>query len=141
MQEWRNSMNLIANQFVPLNPIKTQPVAGKADKKQAVTESVESSFQSILEQRAEEVKGQPLKFSKHANERLNSRNIQLSNSQMNRLETGVEQAREKKIKDSLVMVDDLAFIVNVKNNVVVTAMNQEDTKEQIFTNIDGAVIM
>ena len=60
---------------------------------------------------------------------------------MNRLETGVEQAREKKIKDSLVMVDDLAFIVNVKNNVVVTAMNQEDTKEQIFTNIDGAVIM
>ena len=40
-------MNLIANQFVPLNPIKTQPVAGKADKKQAVTESVDSSFQSM----------------------------------------------------------------------------------------------
>ena len=48
-------------------------------------------------------------------------------------------ARAKGVKESLVCVDDLAFIVNVTNNTVVTAMNQED--EKVFTNIDGAVIV
>lgn len=79
-----------------------------------------------------------LKFSKHANERLQSRGIDLSKDQMNRLNEGTARAREKGIKESLVVVDNLAFIVNVKNNTVVTAVGDSDDK--IFTNIDGAVI-
>ena len=66
------------------------------------------------------------------------RNINLSAEQMERLENGTTKAREKGIQESLVMVDDLAFIVNVKNNTVITAMN--DKTDSIFTNIDGAVI-
>lgn len=73
-----------------------------------------------------------------ANERLANRNINLSAEQMERLENGTTKAREKGIQESLVMVDDLAFIVNVKNNTVITAMN--DKTDSIFTNIDGAVI-
>lgn len=57
---------------------------------------------------------------------------------MERLENGTTKAREKGIRESLVMVDDMAFIVNVKNNTVVTAIG--DSADSIFTNIDGAVI-
>ena len=53
---------------------------------------------------------------------------------------GARQAGQKGIKDSLVIVDSLAFIVNVPNNTVITAMDQTNTNENIFTNIDGAVI-
>lgn len=80
-----------------------------------------------------------LKFSKHANERLLSRNIDLTEAQYQRLESGARKASEKGIKESLVMVDDLAFIVNIKNNTVVTALSSEEDK--VFTNIDGAIII
>jgi flagellar operon protein len=80
-----------------------------------------------------------LKFSKHANERLASRNIDLTDDQYRRLENGAQKAYEKGIKESLVMVDNLAFIVNIKNNTVITAVNEGE--EKIFTNIDGAVII
>lgn len=80
-----------------------------------------------------------LRFSKHANERLASRNIDLTDEQYKRLESGTMKAYEKGIKETLVMVDDLAFIVNVKNNTVITAVNEGE--EKIFTNIDGAVII
>ena len=60
---------------------------------------------------------------------------------MDRLTEGTKKAGEKGIKESLVIVDQLAFIVNVPNNTVVTAMNQQDAAENVFTNIDGAVII
>ena len=57
-----------------------------------------------------------------------------------RLQEGVKRAGEKGIKDSLVVVDSYAFIVNIPNKTVVTAMDQGETGDHIFTNIDGAVI-
>ena len=72
--------------------------------------------------------------------RLSDRSITLTDAQRGRLEDGVSQAGEKGIRDSLVLVDSLAFIVNVPNKTVVTAMDKEDASEHIFTNIDGAVI-
>ena len=92
------------------------------------------SFREVLDS----VKSNELVFSKHANERLLSRNIDLSASQLERLQNGARRAEEKGIKESLVMVDNLAFIVNVRNNTVITAVNEKDDK--VFTNIDGAVI-
>ena len=97
----------------------------------------ELSFQDIFQSTKEQTVDS-LKFSKHANERLATRNINLSAEQMERLENGTTKAREKGIRESLVMVDDLAFIVNVKNNTVITAVG--DTADSIFTNIDGDVI-
>lgn len=82
-----------------------------------------------------------LKFSKHAGERLADRNINLTDEQLERLAAGTRKADEKGINESLVLVDDMAFIVNVKNNTVITAMEQNENKDNIFTNIDGAVIM
>ena len=62
----------------------------------------------------------------------------MTEEQRARLQDATSQAREKGMKESLVMVDNLAFIVNVKNNTVITAVN--DTKNAVFTNIDGAII-
>lgn len=102
-----------------------------------------SSFGDILKQKQldESERSSELKFSKHANERLTSRNIDISEEQMTRLQSGTKQANEKGINESLVIVDNLAFIVNVKNNTVITAMDQSDTGENVYTNIDGAVII
>lgn len=100
------------------------------------------SFQQILEQASEQkVRTDSVLFSKHANERLASRNINLDAEQIERLNKGVMQAKEKSIKESLVMMDNIAFIVNIKNNTVVTAMDQTTNDSNIFTNIDGAVIV
>lgn len=96
-----------------------------------------ASFAQILEQRAQAA-DTTLRFSKHANERLASRSIDLSNEQVRRLEAGAARASEKGIVESLVMVDNYAFIVNTRSNVVVTAV--AGGEDRIFTNIDGAVI-
>lgn len=82
-----------------------------------------------------------LKFSKHAGNRLAERNINLTDEQMERLENGVSKAGSKGIKESLVILDNYAFIVNTNNNTVITAMNQGYEEENIYTNIDGAVII
>ena len=114
---------------------------GKLLQNSSKTENSQSasdvSFQDIFQKKQEQAV-ENLKFSKHANARLTSRNINLSAEQMVRLEQGTTKAREKGIQESLVMVDNLAFIVNVKNNTVITAVN--DMTDSIFTNIDGAVI-
>lgn len=96
------------------------------------------SFEEILRKQAT-IK-EALKFSKHADNRLAERNINLTGEQMQRLEDGANKARQKGIQESLVLVDELAFIVNIKNNTVVTAMNQGEN-DAVFTNIDGAVII
>lgn len=118
-----------------LNPART--VDGNRGKE---TEKV--SFQDILSRKVREnADSEPLKFSKHASGRLADRNIELTKSQMDRLAEGTQRAGMKGIRDSLVMVDNLAFIVNVPNHTVVTAMDQTQADEKIFTNIDGAVIV
>ena len=96
------------------------------------------SFAEILEQKKVAEHGE-LRFSKHASERLISRNIDLSESQKERLNHAVKAAEAKGIKESLVMMDNLAFIINVKNNTVVTAVTGGE--EKIFSNIDGAVVV
>ncbi|MFI3176897.1 MAG: TIGR02530 family flagellar biosynthesis protein [Eubacteriales bacterium] len=99
-----------------------------------------TSFQEILEQKSSLQDGE-LKFSKHATNRLQDRNIELTDDQLTRLNEAATKASEKGINESLVLMDSLAFIVNVPSSTVVTAMDQEQTNKQIFTNIDGAVII
>ena len=98
-----------------------------------------ASFQDIFNKKSFETS--ELKFSKHAVSRLEDRNITMTTEQIERLNEGAAKAQEKGIKDSLVMIDSLAFIVNVPNKTVVTAMDQTDANDNIFTNIDGAVIV
>ncbi|MBQ7955815.1 MAG: flagellar protein [Lachnospiraceae bacterium] len=107
-------------------------------------ESAQISFRDVLEAKTVSegtLQAGSLKFSKHAVNRLADRQITLSASQMERLSNGAKKAGEKGIQDSLVLMDQLAFIVNVPNSTVITAMDQTETYENVFTNIDGAVII
>lgn len=131
-------MNKIANQFTSIEQVTNRYLNQKAP------ESVQTagvSFEEILKQKQEVSESSELKFSKHAAMRLEDRHINLSEEQSERLENGVAKASEKGIRESLVIVDSLAFIVNVPNRTVVTAMDQGESDDNIFTNIDGAVIM
>lgn len=81
-------------------------------------------------------------FSKHAMKRIESRNIEILDSDMlQRLNDGIEIAAEKGSNETLVLVDQTAFVVSVKNRTVITTMSQDDLKGNIFTNIDSTVIM
>jgi flagellar operon protein len=82
----------------------------------------------------------PLRFSGHALQRIERRGISLDDRTMARLDGGVTRAAAKGSRDSLVLVDDTAFVVSVPNRTVITAVDREHMKEQVFTNIDSAVI-
>ncbi|PKM95713.1 MAG: flagellar biosynthesis protein [Firmicutes bacterium HGW-Firmicutes-1] len=98
-----------------------------------------SSFGSILQQKLQEK--EPIKFSKHANMRLDSRNIKLTDEQILKIQNGISKAEEKGIKESLVLIDNIALVVNIENKTVVTALDQQETRDYVFTNIDGAVVL
>ena len=133
-------MQIKNGQFLSIEQLQDQYLnQQKVNKNIQVTTTDGKTFQEILNQKT----GQEItevKFSKHAASRLADRNIELTSKQLERLNEGAQKAGQKGIKDSLVIVDDLAFIVNIPNKTVVTAMDQTETKENIFTNIDGAVI-
>lgn len=136
-----NNLNILKNQFLSIEQL-TDTYLQDAKKVQHSDTQNTLSFGQILEDKSKTfTQGSVLKFSKHAANRLNTRNIELSDSQVMRLQDGMEKANAKGIKDSLVLMDKLAFIVNVPSNTVVTAMEQSETNENVFTNIDGAVIV
>ncbi|MBI1938180.1 MAG: flagellar protein [Ignavibacteriales bacterium] len=110
------------------------PIVGNNESVRRTVDPVKSSFDSIFQEELEKVK-----FSNHALKRLESRNIQLSENDLSKIQNAVEKAESKGAKDSLVMMDNTAFIVNIPNRTVVTAMEVNDTNENVFTNIDSVV--
>lgn len=121
---------LYANQ--PLLPIARTPL----NKPQQV--GVKSGeFGLILERQLSQVK-----FSQHALQRMASRDINLGSEQLGRLQNAVDKAAQKGAKEALVLMDNnLAFVVSVKNRTVITAVDGESMKDNVFTNIDSAVIV
>lgn len=133
-------MNLQNNGYLSIEQL-TDQLINSDTRVEKNRKTSEISFRDILEQKSLQTTETDLKFSKHALGRLNERNIRLDTGQLKRLNDGAVKAGEKGIKDSLVIVDKLAFIVNVPNKTVVTAMDSTETDENVFTNINGAVII
>jgi len=117
-------------------PVIAGGTTGDAARK---TTAGQLSFNQVLEQQLGS--STELKFSAHAQERLQSRNINLSTEDLVRLKQGVAQAAAKGSKESLVLKDDVAFVVSVKNQTVITAVDAASMKGNVFTNIDSAVIV
>lgn len=127
-------MNITNNNFASIDEMRHKLANGAAHTAADNTKGNSGkSFDKVLIDTADQVK-----FSKHAAKRLEMRNISISDEQKARLEDAADQAMEKGMTESLVMVDDLAFILNVRNKTIVTAVN--DTASAVFTNIDGAII-
>lgn len=83
-----------------------------------------------------------LKMSKHANQRLKSQGIDVDEKTLLRLTEAVEKAKQKGLKnDVLVLSNDIAYLINIKNNVVITAKDVHNLKDNIFTNIEGVLVI
>lgn len=136
-------MQIMNNQHLSLNQVTDQLLQQQSKTKKTEKEP-EISFKDLLKQKSSaDISSIPgeLRFSKHAALRLADRDITLSDTQMQKLNEAAAIAKEKGIKESLVVLDSLAFIVNIPNHTVVTAMDKTQTTENVYTNIDGAVIM
>ena len=83
----------------------------------------------------------PLKFSAHASQRLRDRKINLDTQTLAKVNDAVDKADAKGVEDTLVLTSDAALIVNVKNRTVITAIDRSSMAGNVFTNIDGAVLV
>ena len=111
------------------------PIVGNSESvSQKTGRETTSSFDAIFKEELEKIK-----FSNHALKRLESRNIQLSETEISKIQNAVDKAESKGAKDSLVMMDKTAFIVNIPNKTVVTAIEVANSNENVFTNIDSVV--
>ncbi|MFZ6031842.1 TIGR02530 family flagellar biosynthesis protein [Melioribacter sp. Ez-97] len=116
------------------------PIVGNNTAVRNSRDPVKASFDSIFQQELEKVK-----FSNHALKRLESRNIQLGEEDLTKIQNAVEKAESKGARDSLILMDlssnerKAAFIVNIPNRTVVTAIEVENAEENVFTNIDSVV--
>ena len=99
--------------------------------------SASGNFEKILQEKLQ--RNSDVKFSKHAEMRLQMRNIHLTEAQKQKIGLALEKAEGKGVKDTLVLMDNLAFVANVKNRTVITAVSSSELKDNVFTNIDGAV--
>jgi len=84
---------------------------------------------------------QQVTVSKHAQTRLEERGIHLDNHQWNNVSEKMQEAKQKGVTDAVVIVDDVTFIASTKNNTIITALHRDDTNQQIFTNINGTIIL
>lgn len=121
--------------FIP-EPIRPIGPKTESSKTQTTQKTGASQFDQLLSEKMGEVK-----FSNHAQQRLKSRNIQLDSGDMQKLQGAVEKAREKGSRESLILMNDLALVVSIKNNTVITAVDGDSIKENVFTNIDSAVVV
>lgn len=115
--------------------LQSQPHLRPGQLKQSVPK------QSFVEQLNNALAPQPLKVSKHATERLTERNITISEAEWAHVTDKVNEAKAKGIRDSLVLMDQAALIVSAKNSTVITAMDRKEAKDQLFTNIDGTIVL
>jgi flagellar operon protein len=97
------------------------------------------NFADILQEKVDATN--MVQFSSHAIKRLEERSLMISQDDINRLNDGVRQLDAKGSKNSLVMVDDTAFVVSVRNKTVITAMDKVNTESNIFTNIDSVAFV
>lgn len=122
----------LANQ--PIQPINF-PQTNKA--RSIKTATTGGAFEQVLNQAIGGVK-----FSQHAVQRLQTRNINLSPAQLNQLNSAVDKAAQKGSRESLILMNnELALVVSVTNRTVITAMDGASIKDNVFTNIDSAVVV
>lgn len=133
----------MSNPLIVNSPIQAPAGIRSGDKKNNLnttnTTNTKNSFQEVLAQKLQEKKD--IKFSKHAQSRLMSREINVSDLDLQQLKAGINKAEKKGAKDSLIMVNKVAYVVSVDNKTVITAVDESNMQERIFTNIDSAVFM
>ncbi len=127
----------MSQQFKVPTGLPIQPIQPKQTPKTRPVPGQEGSFAKILDAKLQQ---SSVKFSAHANKRLEARNIQFTEEQLKTLEDAVEKARNKGGRETLILLDSVALVVSVANRTVITAMDGDNLKDNVFTHIDSAVI-
>lgn len=125
------------NRINQYNPVLPPNLANPTRSSQARTES-EVDFKEVLKQ---QLSADTIKFSSHCQKRLEQNNIQLDQMQLTRLNSAVDKAADKGSRESCVIMEDKVFIVNITSRTVKTVVDGQRMKENVFTNIDSAVIV
>lgn len=121
-------------------PYQTAPIIAGTNKTKPNQKPTGNQFAHALQQNLEPM-AEKLSISKHAKIRLEQRNIDIKPETWSKMESKLVEARKMGVKDSLVLLDNAALIVSAKNNTVITAMGREEATSQIFTNINGTILM
>lgn len=129
-----NDYNINLNRNI--TPITKQRIGTHISDKPVINKG--ESFDEVLKK---EISKEDVKFSKHARERLQKRNISFTPQDLKNISNAVEKAEKKGIKDTLIIMGNTALIANVRSKTVITAATEESLKDNIFTNIDGAIII
>lgn len=108
-------------------------------KKRIADSSKRAAFESMFQEKLEEKKS--VKVSSHAQQRLSQRNIQLDQQDFEVINEAIQNADAKGSKELLLLYKNTAFITNVPNNTIITAVDTKETTDNVFTNIDSAVII
>ena len=122
-----------------MDPIRNVPGvgnAGQAQRAQGPAAAGGAKFADVLKAKLE-----GLKWSGHAQERLASRGIVLTDRDRTLIDGALRKAAEKGSRNSLFLLRDIGLVVSVQNRTVVTAVDKADLKERVFTEIDSTVIL
>ena len=122
---------------------KQQPASADKSKGPSFKDTLETQMDDVAKQNPIESKGLPktLKFSNHAVERMSQRGIRFTPEEMVKIEDAARKAAEKGAKETLIFTDENALIVSSKNDTIVTVMDKNTLKENVFTNIDSTVVI
>ncbi len=90
---------------------------------------------------ARDLRAAEVKFSAHAQKRMQLRGVELTDSDRDKLTATIDRMAAKGAKDALILLRETALVVSVKNRTVITAVDEASAKENIFTNIDSAAIL
>jgi flagellar operon protein len=121
--------------LIPPGAITPSPLDIAAQQKPRTEPLKGPSFGDVLAEKSAQVQ-----FSGHALQRVRRRGIEVGQATLERLQAGVERAAGKGARESVVFVDNTAFVVSVRNRTVITAVDRDHMKDHVFTNIDSAVI-
>ncbi len=125
------NLNDLRLRQIQVNPVPVKP--------QATTKQKSTTFDQMLQERMEQAES--LQFSKHSKERMEQRGIEMTPDLLQQMNTAANHARLKGAKDVVMIGPQAAFIVSIPNNTVITAMNGNEMKNNIFTKIDSAVLL
>lgn len=110
---------------------------------QKIKNSKSDSFGELLKDEIQKKSNKEVDFtiSNHAAKRLKERNIMLSKKDMETINKGIDMAKEKGSKDSVILYKNMALVTSIKNRTIITAVDRESSKENIFTNIDSVILL
>lgn len=147
-----SGINTIHNNIAPsgVNSTLGTALGGAASVDTGFKQTLESQIsgidkaQSAIDQQLKakaDVKPMTLKFSNHAVERMSQRGMTFTPEQMTKIENAARKAGEKGSKETLIFSEDSALIVSLKTNTIVTVMDKNALKDNVFTNIDSTVMV